>query len=183
MQTSLHDVLACRQSIRKFNGRQIADEELQGVLEAANAAPIAMRLHGDLKIIVVQKKALLEELDQHAVKFFKEAKGMERSTAIFHTPTLIIITAKRNNDTDIMRGLYCSAACMLENMILAATEKELGNVYLMGVTAALNHNEKLRKKLGIADEYEAMSAVALGRTDVKFLQKDLSVPRFEVLRI
>lgn len=183
MKKTLRSILEHRKSIRKFTSEQITDEELAVILEAANAAPVAMRLHDNLKIFVVQNSELLDELDQNTLKVYRENKGMERSTAIFHAPTLIIIAAKRNEDIDTMHGLYCSSACMLENMILVATEMELGNVYLMGVTVALNSNENLKKKLGIPEEYEAMSALAIGQTDVRFLQRDLSIPRFEVQRI
>lgn len=180
MKKTLRSILEHRNSVRKFTGEQITDKELSILLEAANAAPVAMRLHDNLKIIVIQNKKLLDKLDQNAIKMYRENKGMERSTAIFHAPTLIIIAAKKNEDRDTNHGLYCTSACMLQNMILAATEMELGNVYLMGVTVALNSNQDLKKRVGISEEYEAMSAIAIGKTDIPFIKRDLTIPRFDV---
>lgn len=182
MEKTLRSILEHRNSIRKFTGEQITEQELTTVLEAANAAPVAMRLYDDLQIFVIQNQELLEQLDKNAVKVYQEKMGMKNTIALFHTPTLIIVAAKRNIE-NIRDGLYCTAGCMVENMALAATELELGNVYLMGVTVALNYNEELKKQVGIPEDYEAVSALAIGKTDVAFTKRDLSVPRFKVQRI
>ena len=175
MKETLRSILEHRNSVRKFTDEQISDKELSILLEAANAAPVAMRLHDNLKIIVIQNKKLLDELDQNAIKVYRESKGMERSTAIFHAPTLIIIAAKKNEDRDINHGLYCTSACMLQNMILAATEMELGNVYLMGVTVALNCNQDLKRKSGISEEYEAMVGVTTSSSGIMIFRRSTSL--------
>ena len=182
MEKTLQSILEQRKSIRKFTGEQIRQEELETILEAANAAPVAMKLYDSLKIIVIQNQELIEQLDQNTVRSFEKFRGPGKKTAIFHAPTLILIAAK-STDVNIRQGLYCTAACMLENMILTATDLKLGNVYLMGVTMALNQNETLKEKVGISKEYEAVSALALGKTDVPFTKRNLSLARFQIQKI
>jgi hypothetical protein len=62
-------------------------------------------------------------------------------------------------------------------MILTATEMKIGNVYLSGVTTALNENRELLTKLGIPENYQAASAIAIGRQAKELQARELTEER------
>ena len=172
-------ILKKRRSCRKYATTQITEEELEVILQAGNAAPVARNRVGNIKIIVIQNKDLLDELEATTRELYAQM-GMEIS-AIYNAPTLIMVATKKLEGA-YEKGMYCSAACILENMILVATEMNLGNVFLSGVTTALNSNLGLMNKIGIPEGYEAAAAVAIGKAEDKLLERDLSHMRFEVER-
>lgn len=174
------NILKKRRSCRKYATTQITEEELEVILQAGNAAPVANNRVGDFKIIVIQNKDLLDELEATTRELYIQM-GMEKSAVIYNAPTLIIAAIKKLEGA-YEKGMYCSAACILENMILVATEMNLGNTFLMGVTVALNTNLDLMRKIGIPEEYEAAAAVAIGKTEDKLLERDLSHMRIQIER-
>ena len=57
----LYEVIKKRRSIRKYQYREVEDEKLQKVLDAAHLAPSAKNIQ-PWKVIVVEDKELREEL-------------------------------------------------------------------------------------------------------------------------
>jgi Nitroreductase len=104
--------------------------------------------------------------------------------ALYGAPTLIIISAKR--DEFLTEGLaYANAACIAENMLLAATDLGVGSVYLFTVLRGLLADKNLMKYLGLGDELKPVSSVALGYAveplvagDFKKAAMKISVDRF-----
>jgi nitroreductase len=124
----------------------------------------------EIQILVIQNKSLLEELEENTLSYFE--KNYKLRSAIYQAPTLIAVAVKKLTGA-YEKGQYCSAACILENMIFAATEMGIGNVYLSGVTSAWNQNRELLTKAGIPEDYEAASAIAVGKTNQEFAERNL----------
>lgn len=57
---------------------------------------------------------------------------------------------------------YANCACVINNMLLAATDLGLGSVYLMGAPMAIGEDKQLKRDLGIPDSFSPLAAVALG---------------------
>lgn len=53
-----------RISTRKFTDRQITESDLQTLIRAALFAPVGLKKFEELQITVVQKKTLLQKIDE-----------------------------------------------------------------------------------------------------------------------
>lgn len=174
-----------RYSCRKYTEEQIAREDLEYILQAGNAAPIGMNRKDDYKILVIQNPELLQEIEKITHEYYL-ASGLNK-IAIFHAPTLIMIAINEAGHLEVpeilskgyFNGLYCTSACILENMILAATEKGLGNIFLTGLTNALNHSKKMHERLHLSSGYSFAAAIAIGYTDSAPRIRDLTRPYLE----
>jgi nitroreductase len=167
--------IAMRQSCREYTGEQLTEAELSTVLEAANASPVGMGKFEDMMLTVVQKKDLLEKLDQAGAKFY----GNPDMHPLYGAPTVIIASARDTGSDRRMVG-FCNAACMVENMALAATDFGLGSVYLMGSIMALGADADLKKDMKIPVDFIPASAIALGATAQPLKERDLTVTKITV---
>lgn len=167
--------IAMRQSCREYTGEQLTEAELSTVLEAANASPVGMGKFEDMMLTVVQKKDLLEKLDQAGAKFY----GNPDMHPLYGAPTVIIASARDTGSDRRMVG-FCNAACMVENMALAATDLGLGSVYLLGSIMALGADADLKKDMKIPVDFIPASAIALGATAQPLKERDLTVTKITV---
>lgn len=167
--------IAMRQSCREYTGEQLTEAELSTVLEAANASPVGMGKFEDMMLTVVQKKDLLEKLDQAGAKFY----GNPDMHPLYGAPTVIIASARDTGSDRRMVG-FCNAACIVENMALAATDLGLGSVYLMGSIMALGADADLKKDMKIPVDFIPASAIALGATAQPLKERDLTVTKITV---
>lgn len=71
-------VLQLRQSARKYLPKQISDEQLQTLLEAANRVPVGSKLYKDIHITVVQKQEILLKLCEAAWERFSRRQKLEK---------------------------------------------------------------------------------------------------------
>lgn len=144
-----------RVSTRKYLDKQIKDEELQIILDAGKQAPVAYNKYDDLIITVVQNKDVLNEIDRLCDKYY----GVD-TRIFFDAPTLIFVSSKKAKyDQE-----YENVACIMENMALAATDINIGNVYLKGMT--LHIEEKtLAKILNLPEDFKAIAALGVGYPD------------------
>lgn len=159
-------VIRNRRSIRSYKAEQLADEEIQAILDAAIYAPSGMNLQRwhftvvqDPSLFAKMKEILRTNMLASDIPFFVERAKEENFVAFFDAPTLIIITA------DEQRGsakLDCGMAA--QNMLLAAESLDIGSC-VMGSSDLLFHSPEgtaLKDELGIPAGYEHICAVALG---------------------
>jgi len=128
-----------------------------------------------MMLTVVQKKDLLEKLDQAGAKFY----GNPDMHPLYGAPTVIIASARDTGSDRRMVG-FCNAACIVENMALAATDLGLGSVYLMGSIMALGADADLKKDMKIPVDFIPASAIALGATAQPLKERDLTVTKITV---
>lgn len=173
-------IISKRRSCRSFTTEQLSHQEIEILIQAGQGAPIGMNLIDKIQLFVIQNKMLLDELEQNTLHYFSDPKRQmanhKISSALYQAPTLIVVAIEKLTGP-LEKGQYCSVACILENMILTATEMGIGNVYLSGVTTALNENRELLTKLGIPVNYQAASAIAIGRQAKELQARDLTEER------
>lgn len=151
----LKQVLRARRSCRAYKPDQITPEELNAILEAAALAPVGMGRNDRELLRVVQNPDILNALNAD----FAASIGNVAACATYNAPTVIFVLGRRD-DPDMMLG--ANAACIVENMCLAATDLGLGNVYLMGICRELKDSAQAAALLKIPAEYRLVSAVAVG---------------------
>lgn len=149
-------VINARKSCRSFLPQQITEEQLAAILKAGEMAPMGMKR--GVHLSVIQSPALLEEISIAAAT----AYGQPGIQPLYGAPTLIV--AAYSPDCSQSLG-SANTACAVENMLLAATHLNLGNIFLWTATEALPLNSELAKKCGIPEGYVAVSSAAVGYTN------------------
>ncbi len=168
------DVLKLRQSTREFKQEQITDEELQAVLDGAYLAPTAMGQYDNIKLLVIQDAEKIQKLGEISMKVM----GMDKSPT-YGAPTLIF-TLHKDHPEDIFIGE--NSAVIMENMLLAATEKGLGSCYLMGLCQTIYKDAEANKIAGVPEGFRMVNAVALGHPKNPLSPRDLDRSRIETIR-
>ena len=138
-----------RQSTRAFSAERLPKESLQKILAAGCAAPVGRGAYGNLRLTVLQKPALLEKISA--------ATGGDKAGApLYGAPTLILVSSPASNNLE-----YANAACVVENMHLAATALGLGSVYLWGFLRVFS-DAALLAELGLPEGFRPVSALGAG---------------------
>ncbi len=176
------DCIRTRRSTRQFQERQIQEEYLEAILEAAIWAPSGGNNQSWLftaiqnKDILAKINELLREGFQHWTpdsnypgKLGVKAYAQKEDSHFFHhAPTLIIASNKPDYE-----NAMADCALALENLFLAAHSLGLGSCYVNQLHWLRNDTE-LRDylfELGIPKEYTICSSAAVG-----YIAKESNVP-------
>jgi nitroreductase len=152
-----------RRSVRSYTRKQISQDELDQIIEAATYAPTA---HNDQPwhFSVIQNAAVLDTINERS-RIGMLATGNDWMTNMaskpgfkvtYDAPTLIIVSGKKDA---MAMATDCAAA--IQNMLLAAESLGIGSVWL-GLTRFFALSEGARELIGIPEGYEYYYSVAFG---------------------
>jgi len=162
----LQRVLTLRQSTRAFiKERQLTEAETDFIIEAAITAPLAMGDAQSTHLTVVQDKNLLDKIRDGILLTRKDGSKMD---PLYGAPTLFIVSSTDISEDHIE---YCNAACVIENILLAATAKGLGSCYIWGCLRKLRARSDLLARLNLPDGATILSAAAVGYPEVPLSEK------------
>lgn len=147
-----------RSSCREYTDKQITDEELNKILIAANAAPVGMAQYEDVALTVIQDKKVLDKIEENSCKLMP---NIPNKHPLYNANTCILVSVKQDKEP-VAEMLNLSASCIMENMLIEATELGLGSTYLMGVIASMKQNAELCKEVKVPDGFIPVSMVAVG---------------------
>ena len=150
------ELMQTRQSCRAYIDEQITTAQLKDILQAGYAAPVARAKFEQLQITVVQNRELLEKIDGAA----KQSYGDDSFSCTRGAPTVILVSV-REDQGQISPMMLASAACVVENMHLAATDLGLGSVYL-GSIQAVNNSFEVLYNLKLQDGFWPVLALSVG---------------------
>ena len=149
--------IASRKSVRSYKQEQVPDGVLSTILKAGCAASVASGKYDSLHLTVVQDKEMLKKI---SAAVDKALKAMNIKSVILHTaPTMILVSSMTPQAPGID---YANAGCVLENMVIAATDQGVDSVLFGAAAMAVRANDELRKALGISDGFNPLLSVALG---------------------
>lgn len=172
-----------RQSCRNFNETQISDEALDYILKAGNSAPVSLGQYQNVQIHVIQDRELLNKIEQIVYSISPEA-GQH---PMYHAPTVILITAKKEEAMETYPLAYCNASCIIENMMLASTDLELGSVYLYAIPAVLSQLEnaypELYQDLKIKPGFFPVAMMAVGKSNTPLQNRELTTDKISTIYI
>jgi nitroreductase len=177
------EAITNRQSCRSYTEEQLTESELQTILQAANAAPLAFGGYDEIKLTVIQNKELLAKLDAAGAKLYGNPKLVRH-----FAPTLILVSFKTNGRKPGFLATffsedkpdpypYCNVGCIVENMALAATDLGLGNVILGGPPLVITMNPELSAELKIPQGFMPGTAIALGKAAMPLKERELTVAK------
>ena len=151
------EALLRRRSCRSYQEKSVEPRALGMILEAANAAPVGMKLYENVQLTVVQNQELLSAITEN----FRKITGKQDLNPLYGAPALILVSV-REKEGQIHPVDVANVACIVENMHLQATELNLGSCYLFGIIETLNQSFDLLYKLGLQDGFWPVSALAVG---------------------
>ncbi len=146
--------ITSRKSVRSYKQDQISDDVLDAILKAGRAAPVASGNYDSLHLTVVQNKEILEKISDAISKMMNKKNAMS-----FGAPTIIILSSMKPNFPGID---FANAGCILENIVIAATDHKVDSILYGGGALAVKANDELRKLLAIPDGFNPLLGVALG---------------------
>ncbi|MDV0445351.1 hypothetical protein MmiAt1_09260 [Methanimicrococcus sp. At1] len=164
------DALTSRKAVRKYKKEQIKDAELNTILSAGGIAPVGLGDYKSIHFTVVQNRDLLSKISS-AVK--AAVPGMEAPDPIYGAPTLIIISAAPNERMPTIGDF--NAACILENILVAAADMGVGSVFMLSPTLAFS-DESLLSELKIPAGFKPLATAAFGYADEPVSKKELKNP-------
>ncbi len=166
--------LKTRKSTRSYTGA-LSDEALQTVLMAAQAAPVGMGQYDKIHLTVIKDKALLDEIDRAAVKFFGDPSRLP----LYGAPCLILVSTPIP-DPAAGNVSYSNAAVITENMSLTATDIGLGSCLIWGAVAALNQTPELVAKLNLPEGHTVCCGIVIGETTDELTEREIPADRISV---
>lgn len=143
-----------RKSTRSYKQDQIPDDVLNTILAAGCAAPVSMGKYDSLHLTVIQNKEILKNISD----YIADMANME-GDALYGAPTVVLVSSK---DEELPGVEYTNTGCIIENMMIAATDYNVDSVLIWGTALAVNANDELRKSLAIPDGFKPAASVALG---------------------
>ncbi|MEE0742628.1 MAG: nitroreductase family protein [Emergencia sp.] len=172
MSLKTREAIARRCSCKRYKADQISEKELNIVLQGANAAPIGMGNYQSVRLTVVQDQTLLAEIDREGAKFF----GDLNLHPLYGAPTLIVVSG----DMEDIELAMCNVSCMIENMLIAATDIGLGSCYIRGNIKAIRNNRDICKQLKVPEGFLPCGAVILGYPAEMASERELVTDKFAV---
>ena len=152
-----------RYSVRNYNDKEISEEKINYILEAAHVAPTAANLQ-PVRLIVVNKKEELEKIGKAA--------------NIYNAPLAIIVCSDTSRawqrPFDGMKTTDIDATIITDHMMLAATEQDLGSVWICYFKP-----DVVKEEFNLPENLEPINILAIGYTD----EEPQNVNRHSVNRI
>jgi len=147
--------IAKRKSTRAFSPeKQVEKADLDIILAAGCAAPVGAADYPSIHLTVIQDKAILAKISKAVQAAFKIDRDV-----LYGAPVLVIVSSSEPKFPNIQ---YANAGCIIENMLLAATDLGIDNIYLWGPVNAITKSPELLKELNIPEGFTPISAAALG---------------------
>ena len=142
------DILTLRRTTRSYLSEQISENQLQEILLAAQTAPLAAGDDQTTHLTVVQNLETMERIRQCCQLISR--KTNLPIDPFYGAPTVIFVSATDLSEDHIE---YSNVACVIENMILAATNEGLGSTYIWGCLRKLRQDAEALKLLSIPEGY------------------------------
>ena len=165
------DAIKARHSTRGFSDRQISDADLDAILFAGGQAAVGGADFKSLKLYAVQDPALLNDIDEAS------AKRRPGSHPLYGAPTLVVLASKQSILPDIE---FTNAGCVIQNMMIAATDLGVDSIYLWMSMYGINENPELMERLGFPEGFTCVGTMALGYEAKEFPKLRADEQRIEV---
>ncbi len=161
--------IALRKSTRAFTARQVEQDDLNFILSAGCAAPVANNQHERIHLTVLQNAELLGKIGRATAKAF----GQPGYDPFYGAGTCVVVSVKpREGEPNVE---IADGACVMENMLLAATDHGIDNVYVWCLRWGLNAEPSLVRELGVPDGFLPISGAVLGYGEEPPEERPLSV--------
>ena len=170
------DAILTRQSCRGFEDRQITEEQLEQLLVAANAAPVGRAMFENVALSVLQDKELFAGIEA-AMK--KMAPDYPNPHPLYNAPTGILVCVPGEPVADVN---WMNAACVMENILLAATDMGLGSTFIMGAVAAMRQNPDICAAAKVPEGFVPVCMAIVGYSAAEVTRREATTEKFKLIR-
>lgn len=166
MENKVIKTIKNRTSTRSYLPKRVPIKKLEAVLEAGKYAPSGMNRQ-ICSILAIRKPSLVNKLHELA-------KEVANRDCYYSAPVIILVYGPRED-----KFTKVDAACILENMFIAAESLGLGTCWINQSDELLNSPQglKIRNKLGLTENDYIVGSCILGykdkETPVKSRREDL----------
>ena len=150
------DAIIGRYACRKYTDQQITSEQLNALIEAANAAPVGMGDYSGYELVVIQNEDIRKAIDEGTA----HAMPIMGDHPTYRAPTLMFLCVKPNPQFEMIP--YCGASCIAQNIMIRATDLGLASVYIMAVPTIMQQKPELLKLLSMSDGFIPIVLVSVG---------------------
>ncbi len=152
------ECLKTRRSIRKYQTKQVEEEQLQAILEAATYAPTGAGKQSPV-IVVIQDPELISKIS----KMNAAVAGMENMDPFYGAPTVAIVLA----DHTAIPTWQEDAALVAGNLLNAAHSVGVDSCYIFRAKEVFSSEEGLAllKEWGLNENYIGVANCILGYRD------------------
>ncbi|ASI98729.1 nitroreductase family protein [Thermococcus celer] len=178
----LDDAIFGRTSIRYFSGRDVSDEQVKSLINAAVRAPTASGLENWLFVVFRSEEArekLYNLIAKGMEAYYRAVNLPEEKIAklgkriyeegMFRAPVYIAVFIDRRvrflpgEEFDELEFIWSveSAAMAIQNLMLRAVELGLGTVYI-GVTSLPGIEGEVRKLAGLDENHYLVGVIPVG---------------------
>lgn len=155
-----------RSSVREYQDKQITDEQLKTLLIAANAAPIAMANFESMHFTVIQASGFLQRINESMLRQIDAPEGYVPTAG---APTLILVSSK---DPDFAEN---NTSCVIQNILLAATDMGLGSLYLDTIVMAMRDDHGIMDELDLPIGFRPIAAAAVGYPKTELIEREINL--------
>ena len=172
----LMDIIKARHSIRKYTGEQIRRDDLEKILEAGNFAPNAGGGQRSMMVAIHNKEMAAHVGRMNMANF--DRSHLAGSFVSKEQPSTIDDPTIKNGfyDAPTVVCVFCQnnflfrtadAFCMIENMILQATELGIASCIISRGYETFDSEEgrRLMNEWGVPEGYACQGFVILGYID------------------
>lgn len=167
----LTSIFNIRKSVRSYTGEAVSDETMKKILHAANASPVGQAKYDTVHLTVIKSKEALTEIEQNTAKIF----NVDNRSFLYGAPELIIVSTTETDNVG-----HSNAAIIAHNMSLAAVNEGVGVCHIWGCMIALDANKELVAKLGIPEGFTPACAVAIGKTNESYTEREIPENRIAI---
>ena len=162
-----------RRSVRKFIAdKQINDEDLNLIIEAAKSAPSNMNAQS-WHFTVIQNKQKIDKLNSliiNSTSYSSDdemnlARSRQKVNYFYNAPTVILVS--NNSDSSYASAPVADSSAALQNIFLAAHSLGLGSCWIQ-ILSFLDESESLRdylRELGVPKNYRIYGTAIIGYPD------------------
>lgn len=160
--------LYSRKSIRAFNGITLTEQELDEILKSAYASPIGLKRYDRLNLIVITNGELITKWEEET------ARVMDREgyKAFYGAPVVILVCSEVDEEP-YSNVNYSNAAIVVHNMAICATALGIGACHIWSAPRALRNLPDLQKEMGLKENMVPCCAIALGKCDEKYEEREI----------
>lgn len=153
-----------RKTIRSYKSDPILEEHINEIIKAGCLAPIASAKYDKVHITVVTNLKILDKMSKAVAEYF--GKKLE---PFYNAPVLILISGKKypaigfgSTKWSQESIEFSNTACILENMLLAATELGLGSAYLTGFISCFEQDPQLLSDIELPKGFRPLGGMVVG---------------------
>lgn len=145
------DLFKKRRSFRELSDENLNKDDIEAILQAGMLAPVA-RGRYDTLIINVYENDKLEKIKKEFLNYL----GRD----IFFNGSLFILISQKDETDDLMN---LNAGAILENMLLEATNRNIGSVFVYSPIRIMRSKNDLYSLFDLKEGYKPIAGAVFGK--------------------